>query len=163
MAATYTPIASITLGAATSSVTFSSIPQTYTDLVCVINGKTTADANITVQFNSDTATNYSGTFLYGNGSTATSARQSSVASIGAGGISSASQEQGTNIIQIMNYANTTTNKTLLARANNSAFVQLRVGLYRSTSAITSCTLNADGTTFMTGTTFNLYGILGANA
>jgi hypothetical protein len=163
MAATYTPIASITLGTAASSVTFSSIPQTYTDLVCVINGRTTADAGIVVQFNSDTASNYSMTAVYGNGSTVTSARQSNVSSIGVGGISSASQEQGTNIIQINNYSNTTTNKSLLARANNSTFVQLRVGLYRSTSAITSCTLNADGTTFMTGTTFNLYGILGANA
>jgi hypothetical protein len=158
---TYEPISKQTLGTATATITFSSIPQTYTDLVCVVNGRTTADANIAVQFNSDTATNYSGTFLYGNGSSVTSARQSNVSSIGVGGISSASQEQGTNIIQIMNYANTTTNKTLLARANNSTYVQLRVGLYRSTSAITSCILNADGTTFMTGTTFTLYGIKAA--
>jgi hypothetical protein len=163
MAATYTPIASITLGAATGSVTFSSIPQTYTDLVCVINGRTTADAGIVVQFNSDTASNYSMTAVYGNGSTVTSTRQTNNANIGVGGISSGSQEQGTNIIQIMNYSNTTTNKSLLARANNSTFVQLRVGLWRNTAAITSTTITSDSTTFMTGSTFNLYGILAGNA
>jgi hypothetical protein len=161
MPRTYEPIQTQTIGTATASVTFSSIPQTYTDLVCVINGRTTADANLTLQFNSDTANNYSVVVIYGNGSSALSVRQNNVASIGLGGISSASQEQGTNITHIFNYANTTTNKTILARANNSGFVQLRVGLYRSTSAITSATITSDGTTFMTGTTFTLYGIKAA--
>ena len=59
MAATYTPIASITLGAATSSVTFSSIPQTYTDLIVIFNGRTDGDENTNLQFNSDTTNNYS--------------------------------------------------------------------------------------------------------
>jgi hypothetical protein len=43
MAATYTPIASITLGATATSVTFSSIPSTYTDLILVMNGSSTSD------------------------------------------------------------------------------------------------------------------------
>lgn len=158
MPKTYEPIATQTLGSATGTVTFSSIPQTYTDLVLVVNGKTTADANILIQFNSDTSNNYSGTYLYGNGSTATSARQSNIGSIPIGGISSASQEQGTNIIHIMNYSNATTYKTTLARANNSTFVQLRTGLWRSTAAISTVSVTSDGTTFMINTTFTLYGI-----
>lgn len=163
MAATYTPIASITLGAATSSVTFSSIPQTYTDLIVIFNGRTDGDENTNLQFNSDTTNNYSVTALYGNGSTVTSNRQSNTGSIGLGGISSGSDEQGTVIVQIMNYANTTTNKTVISRANNSTYVQLRVGMRRSTEAVSAMTIRADSTTFLSGTTFNLYGILAGNA
>ena len=163
MAATYTPIASITLGANATSVTFSSIPQTYTDLIVIVNGRTDGDENIRLQFNSDTSNNYSVTALYGNGSTVTSNRQSNTGSIGIGGISSGSDEQGTVVVQIFNYSNTTTNKTVITRANNSTYVQLRTGTRRSTEAISGITLTADATTFLSGATFNLYGILGANA
>jgi hypothetical protein len=163
MAATYTPIASITLGTAASSVTFSSIPQTYTDLVIVINGATDADANLNIYMNGDTSSIYSETNLYGNGSTATSTRTSGSTNIGIGGISSGTDEQGTNILQIFNYSNTTTFKTTIARANNSTYVQVRTGLRRSTDAITSLTIVASGTTFLTGSTFNLYGIQAGNA
>lgn len=162
MAATYTPIASITLGANATSVTFSSIPQTYTDLIVIFNGRTDGDENTNLQFNSDTGNNYSVTALYGNGSTVTSNRQSNVGSIGLGGISSGSDEQGTVIVQIMNYANTTTNKTVISRANNSTYVQLRAGTRRNTEAITAITIKADSTTFLSGATFDLYGILGSN-
>jgi hypothetical protein len=160
MAATYTPIASATLGAAAPSVTFSSIPQTYTDLVLVVNGTTTSDGNVNIIFNSDSSSIYSATVLLGDGSTASSVRSTSLAFIPLGGISTV---QGTNIIQIFNYANATTFKSVIARANSDTFVQMRVGLSRSTTAVTSITLTTAGTNFLTGTTFNLYGILGANA
>ena len=66
MAATYEPIATTTLGSAASSITFNSIPATYTDLRVVLVGTTTATANCWLTFNSDGATNYSDTFLYSN-------------------------------------------------------------------------------------------------
>jgi hypothetical protein len=160
MAATYTPIASITLGAAAPAVTFSSIPQTYTDLVLVVSGTTTIDGNVKIIFNSDSSSIYSSTILLGDGSTAASSRIASNTTLFLGGISTV---QGTNIIQIFNYANTTTFKSVIARANSDTFVQMRVGLSRSTTAVTSITLTTDGTNFLTNTTFNLYGILGANA
>jgi hypothetical protein len=160
MAATYTPIASITLGAAAPSVTFSSIPQTYTDLVLVVSGTTTVDGNVKIIFNSDSSSIYTSTILFGDGSTAASSRIASNTTLFLGGISTV---QGTNIIQIFNYANTTTFKSVIARVNSDAFVQMRVGLSRSTTAVTSITLTTDGTNFLTNTTFNLYGILGANA
>ena len=70
---TYTPIARQTLGSAAASVTFSSIPQGYTDLVLVMNlGAATSDY-VQIVLNSDTAnTLYSGTYLLGNGSSASS-------------------------------------------------------------------------------------------
>jgi TPP-dependent trihydroxycyclohexane-1,2-dione (THcHDO) dehydratase len=161
MPKTYEPIATTTLSAGTATVTFSSIPQTYTDLIVVLNGRTDNDENIRLQFNSDTTNNYSVIALYGNGSTVTSNFQSNVASIGVGGVSSGSDEQGTVIIQIFNYSNTTTNKTVLSRANNSTYVQLRVGMRRSTQAISAITLTADAITFLSGATFTLYGIKAA--
>jgi len=55
---TYTPIASQTLGSAASSVTFSSIPQGYTDLVLVINSVAASSTNnMDMSFNSDTSAN----------------------------------------------------------------------------------------------------------
>jgi hypothetical protein len=167
MAATYTPIASITLGAAAASITFSSIPGTYTDLVMVaqcISTSSGTSSSIGVQFNNDTATNYSRTLLYGDGSTAASTRDSSAIA------SNILYYEGNtnfapNILNIMNYANTTTNKTFIARANFAgSTVRLGVGLWRSTAAITSITILPSGaSSFASGSTFNLYGILGANA
>ena len=166
MAATFTPIASVTLGAAASSVVFSSIPGTYTDLICTMEAKSDSSApDFQLQLNSDTGTNYSSTGLEGNGSTASSARQSTVAQIRLSfGIEASSTNPGIGIIHIMNYANTTTNKTVLARINNASDgTGLTVGLYRSTAAITSVTLKVSSNNFASGSTFNLYGILGANA
>jgi hypothetical protein len=76
---TYEAIATQTLGSAAASVTFSSIPSTYTDLVLVCNFETSSNAiaGVYIQFNGDTSTNYSSTNLIGNGSTAESSRQNS--------------------------------------------------------------------------------------
>lgn len=162
---TYDPIASITLSAATTSVTFSAIPQTYTDLVLVMNGAgLIATQNSQVQFNADTGTNYSYTALYGTGSAAGSARGSSATSAGSCSISNA---QGIIIYHFMNYANTTTNKTFIGRGNQATTtseVDIRVSLWRSTSAITSIKLGQSGSGggFASGYTFNLFGIKAGN-
>ena len=73
MPATYEPIATTTLGSAVNSFTFSSIPNTYTDLVLVVVVPTAASSGtFGLRFNSDTASNYSHTTLSGNGSSAVS-------------------------------------------------------------------------------------------
>lgn len=159
--ATYNPIQTITLNNAISSVTFLNVPQSYTDLICILNGRTNADANIGIQLNNDTANNYSMVAMYADGTTLTSTQNSNTNNIGAGGISSASLEQGSNIVQVYSYTNTNVFKSVITRANNSTFVQARTGLWRSTSAISSITFTADGTTFVSGTTFNLYGVTAA--
>jgi hypothetical protein len=168
MAATYTPIASITLGANATTVTFTSIPSTYTDLVFVINAKNDTTTNSEIRFNSDSGSNYSATALYGNGSSAASTRETSTAqaSIDWNAYITTGDFAYSNVINIMNYSNTTTYKTFLARANSAANgVDLIAGLWRSTAAINSLTiLTTTGTrNFASGSTFNLYGILGANA
>jgi hypothetical protein len=156
---TYDPIASITLGAATASVTFSAIPQTYTDLVIVMFSDQTASSSSQIQFNGDTATNYSLTNISGDGSTGASTRASSAS---APSISTSSANDQISIINIMNYSNTTTNKTSIIRTNDaSASVGVRVILWRSTAAITSIRLFSNTSTFTSNSTFNLYGIKAA--
>ena len=160
MPSTYEPIATTTLGSASSSVTFSSISGAYTDLVLIVNSaRTTGNDSVSLEFNGDTGTNYSRTILYGTGSAAASYREanSSIIEIG---IQDASNS--TNIFNIMNYSNTTTYKTVLARANATTVrVQAGVGLWRSTSAITSIKLATGGSTFISGSTFTLYGVKSA--
>ena len=174
---TYTPIATQTLGSSAASVTFSSIPGTYTDLMLISFAQGQAsggDNRLVLQFNGDTATNYSSTYLIGNGTTASSPRDTNrgqvdnVTQIADSGSSSFSPF----IHQMMNYANTTTYKTILQRGNDagdttSAYRQVgaSVSLWRSTSAITSIVIKGLGgnsaTGFSTGSTFTLYGISAA--
>lgn len=159
---TYTPIATQTLGSAAASVTFSSISGAYTDLVLVANGSTSANAAASIKFNGDTASNYSRTYIYGDGSTAGSGRDAS------GGGSSAkifdfSTSNSTAIINIQNYSNSTTFKTSLSRASQSGVLTAAyVVLWKATpAAITSIDLTTSTGTFSTGTTFTLYGIAAA--
>lgn len=158
--ATYEPIATTTLSSAQSSVTFSSIPGTYTDLVLVGALDMTAALDFWFRVNSDTGTNYSMTRLTGNGTTAASFRVSNESKIYIN-FSTTSGEQNF-IMHFMNYSNTTTYKTILKRFNNAASdLVARVGLWRSTSAITTILVQTDSSTFKAGSTFTLYGIAAA--
>jgi len=159
---TYTPIASQTLSSAAASVTFSGIPQTYTDLVIVANIKgDTGNVGLNYQFNSDTASNYSSTVLAGDGTSASSDRYSNQTSA----FFTSNYGAGTNdwvtvISNIQNYANTTTNKTILTRwSKGTGQLTAAVALWRKTpEAINTIKISALGVNFASGTTFNLYGI-----
>lgn len=166
---THTPIASQTLGSATSSVSFTSIPQGYTDLVVVIGYKaaTTNYPTLRLSFNGS-ATGYSGTQLYGDGATAGSNRTSNAAYISiarAYGVPQTIGNTGTIIIHLQNYSNTTTYKTVLARANASdTGTEADVGLWQNTSAITSFSIDAPTSNdFASGSTFTLHGIAVGNS
>ena len=160
MASTYEAIATQTLSSAAASVTFSSIPGTYTDLILVISNTSSGSlAGVYLsEINGDTGTNYSHTKVYGTGSVAGSDRNTSDTSVNIG---LSNSTQCNNIFHFMNYSNTTTFKTVLARGNSGGTGQTRasVALFRSTSAITSFKLS--GVTFDIGSTFTLYGILKA--
>jgi len=159
---TYDSIQSYTLTSNTSTVTFSSIPQTYTDLILVVAGTITSGGlDLFAKINSDTGSNYSYTQLYGNGTSAASARATtqSIATVGV-----IATTQCNNIIHFMNYSNTTTNKTFISRANRSdAVTAMYCNLWRSTAAITSIELSSGNPagTFTSGSTFSLYGIKAA--
>lgn len=165
MASTYTPIATQTLGSAAASVTFSSISSSYTDLVLVtVAGTTSGAPNTFLQLNGDTATNYSITAIIGNGASATSGAINNSNQFYIDYNAMPDQTLGTtvNICNIMNYANLTTYKTILVRANAAARgVDGIAGLWRSTAAVTSLVVKPASSTFLAGSTFTLYGIAAA--
>ena len=161
---TYTPIATNTLGSATASVTFSSISGSYTDLVLVYDGTAaTTAASLALRFNGDTATNYSYTYLVGNGTTAVSSRSSNNSEMYCSSGNTITTAQNNVIVNILNYSNATTYKTALFRTNNSGVESTdAVGLWRSTSAITSIIVKTQSANnFAIGSTFTLYGIAAA--
>lgn len=166
MAQTYDPIATQTLGSPAASVTFSSIPATYTDLILVIQaaGATTA-IDCRLQFNGDTGANYSYTYLTGNGTAASSARVTGAtyAQIEYNGSPSATLGATTTIAHLLNYSNTTTNKTVLSRSNNATAqgTDLVVGLWRSTVAINSILIIPNLGNWAIGSKFTLFGIKAA--
>ena len=168
MPATYEPIATTTLGSAASSITFSSIPSTYTDLRVVLVTKTTSgNADIYLRFNSDSGSNYSRTILYGTGSVAGSGRNTSQTYLYLTGTAYPNASYAALVeADIFSYAGSTY-KTLLNKVatdkNGAGGVEANVGLWRSTSAITSITLTLEASAqdFPTGTTATLYGIKSA--
>lgn len=167
MASTYTPIATTTLGSATASYTFSSIPSIYTDIVLVADmadSNTGGDQRMLVRVNGDSSTNYSTTIVYGNGSSATATINSNRTFFdNSSGASNSITSGSANIYHFMSYSNTTTYKTVLYRQNNlvnTAGTSALVGLWRSTSAINSITIFCIGN-LVAGSTFTLYGIKAA--
>jgi len=162
---TMTPIFNQTLTASASSITFNSIPQTYTDLVLVAHASSTGSGNdnIGLQFNGDTATNYSWTRMYGNGSVGSS-QNPNQSVLGQATFNVGTSYYSPVFYNIMSYTNTTNYKSVLYKSNSPAdqFTAL-AGMWRSTAAITSLTLNlyASGANFTTGSTFTLYGIKAA--
>ncbi len=162
---TYVAIETKTLTSAVSTVTLgagNTIPQTYTDLVIVFNGSMTTLDNNNIRFNGvSTGSLYSVTRLIGNGSSASSSRASNQNQMQLGEIATS---QSTDVIQIMNYSNSTTFKTVLARSANTAqMLKHNVGLFRSTSPITMIEIfSGGGYNYPVGSTFTLYGIASSN-
>jgi hypothetical protein len=159
---TYSTIATQTLGSTASSVTFSSIPSTYTDLVLITAAPSVGGgiSIATLTFNGDTASNYSFTRLSGDGSSASTDRVSNTGGLQSG-LTYPGQYTQTWIIQ--SYANTSVNKTALNKSPVAqSLIRYGVGLWRSTAAITSVTIaDGTGTGYATGATFTLYGITAA--
>jgi hypothetical protein len=160
---TYVAIATATASGSVATIDFTSIPQTYTDLVLVYNG--TVSANwVWVRPNSDANANYSWTRLLGTGSSLSPGRVTR----GAGAPNDRRLELGiattgeatTNIFTFNNYSNTNTLKTVLCRFNSTgSHMGAMAGLWNSTVAISTITVgNDNAANFSAGSTFNLYGI-----
>ena len=164
---TYTPIATTTLGSSAASYTFSSIPSSYTDLILVAQTIVTSGSSFSdvfLRFNGDTGSNYSNTYLLGlSPSSSVSGRAANVTVADCGYLSANSGNPNTRIIQIMNYSNTTTNKTIISRGAsvNSGQTIAYANLWRNTAAINSVLIYPQSGNYAAGTTLTLYGIAAA--
>lgn len=151
-----------------TSITFSSIPSTYkhlqirfTQITATPNG-----AQIRIQMNSDTGTNYARHKLQGNGTAASATGTASQNYIffGSDGVGSDSTYPVVGILDINDYASSTKNKTIKAMAgidkNGSGDITMYSGVWLNTNAITSLTITSDGANFASGSTIALYGVKG---
>lgn len=159
MPSTYEPIATTTGTGSSGTITFTSIPSTYTDLILVQTGASSVSSQvIEIRFNNDSGSNYSRIYVIGNGTGASSGRDTNNTSVLAGLV-----EANTNtIVHIQNYSNATTYKTCLIRNNViNTFTAAVVGLWRSTAAINRVDILVGSGSWNTTATFTLYGIKAA--
>lgn len=165
---TYVALASYTIPSAVSTYTFTSIPQTYTDLVMVVNGGlSTANQSFRFQVGNgtiDTGNNYSYTYLAGNGSSASSSRASNTSGFNAYHVAGQSDANIKNnvILHFQNYSNTTTYKTVLNRGNSDLETAATVALWRSTAAINTILVGTTSGNIVAGTTITIYGVAAAS-
>lgn len=165
MPATYEPIATTTLSSAASSITFSSISGSYTDLRLVLVGIDSSGAGVRMTYNSDTGTNYSNTQLYGAFSNAYSGRSTGIAYCDLSVLGLYSTPSLIEV-DIFSYAGSTYKTCLTSFSGNTNGtstdgVAKVVNLWRSTSAITRIDLSLSSGSFDTGTSATLYGIKAA--
>lgn len=162
MPATYEPIATSSPSGVTS-VTFSSL-GTYTDIVAIVTGIWAAGgSDISVQFNGDTATNYSTIYATGSGTAASQAQNLNDSYIrGSGSSIGSTTIPGFQKWHIFGYREAVRKVVLVETANDkngSGSVVRACGLWRSTSAITSIKFEATGgVNFANGSMITLYGI-----
>jgi hypothetical protein len=156
-----TPLANTTLASSASSITFSSIVGTYRDLILVVaNYKASTDITAYIRFNSDTGSNYSQTYLVGNGSAAYAGQSSGTKfDIGYFTYASNSDTGYSMIVNVMDYTATDKHKTALIRSNRAGVgSETFATRWASTAAVTAISLTASTGTFSTGTSFALYGV-----
>jgi hypothetical protein len=171
MALTYVNIATQTLNTTTSTVTFSSIPSTYTDLVIRFSARTIGSQarRFDIRYNGDSATNYSNTYIQapdkGNPS-ASSVRVTNRAQMDSFTMETEDSTASTfsnSEFYIPNYLSTNPKPSYIFSVTETSAervdgMAVNAGLYRGTSAISSISISALGTGFVSGSSFYLYGI-----
>ena len=170
MANTYEKIATVTVGVGGSStISFSSIPATYTDLLVKWSARVTDTATdsvqVTLQFNGDTGSNYTRRSLYGDGGAAGSS-SATTTSMRFGWTSTngnTANTFGQGEFYIPNYTSSSQKSVSadgVAESNAAQFIYagLHAGLWTGTSAINSITLLVPSWSFVQYSTATLYGI-----
>lgn len=165
MAATYIPIASTTLTTSAASVTFSSIPQTYTDLVIKISARASSGFAQTIRYTINSSTSsLSQTNLESYAGTVTSEiRTDNQSQILVNGSTSTADTFNNAEIYFPNYTSSTNKPfsvfTIMSNNSTTGHLEVVANLRSSTAAITDIQL-ACGTTssFVSGSSFHLYGI-----
>jgi hypothetical protein len=167
---TYVALRTETIAIATNSVTLDLTGISgYTDLRLVVSAKSTnaSTTQVKLRFNSDSASNYSHTRLYGDGTSASSDRTSATDYYELTYISGIDTLGGYDLTtsDIMNYANSTTYKTTLTRwqdmnrpASAKYLMAVAATWKKTPEPITTITIFTNSGNFAVGSTFSLYGI-----
>jgi hypothetical protein len=163
---TMTLIASNTVGSSgVSSVTFSSIPQTYTNLLVKMSSRNTSTSgsawgNTTVQFNGS-STGYNMRFLYGSGS-GTGSGVDTIINTATNDSSSTASTFANTEFYIPNYTSSNYKSvsidTVTENNATAALADLVAALWSNTAAITSISIASNTGNFAQYSTFYLYGI-----
>jgi hypothetical protein len=167
----YESIATASGTGSASTITFSSIPSTYTHLEIRYIARTTGTytyEDSKFRFNSQTS-GYAFHVLNGDGATASAGASTSTAYIGVGlttGSTGTASAYGVGVVSILDYTNTNKNKTYRILTgedrNGAGHIQLGSGLYSAnTNAISSITIDTVSGNWTTDSKFALYGIKGA--
>ena len=160
-----THIETIELGSSQASITFSSIPQDYTDLLVVgatRSDRSAVDDDCLLSFNSNTS-NFSVVRLFGTGSGSASITTPARFAGYVNGNSATSNTFSSQKIYISNYTSSSAKSYSVdsVTENNAgeSYQDISAGLWNDTSNITSVSFTPEqGTNFLTGSTFSLYGI-----
>ena len=152
MAVTYEPIATTTVsGGSTTTITLSSIPQTYTDLVMVWTNLLGNNTGATFYFNGTTGTGYDYVYTFAQNASVFTGEATNAGSINA--VAGNLHEYNESWTNIFNYTSTSTNKSIISRFAGTGDASgdwstrdvrswYQVGTWRSTSAINSITLTS---------------------
>jgi hypothetical protein len=172
-ATSFESIATVTVGSGgASNVEFTSIPGTYTHLQIRVTSLSDVDtsaggANIHLQCNSDTGSNYAWHELYGTGASASAGAGTSQTYIKTGYTAdNDTYYTGASVIDILDYANTNKYKTVRALAGSDingsgGYILFRSGVWMNTNAITSIKLTNQSGNLKQYSSFALYGIKAA--
>ena len=153
-----TALATVTLQAATPTVAFSGIPDTYRDLVIVSNIDASAFSEFRMRVNGNTGSNYPSVRMQANSGGARASATFNFTFFRLSGSSDMDDDFSfASVIQIMDYSATDKHKTLLVRAKSSYGVEAHAGRWASLTAVTSLEIFPSTGTFQIGSTFSLYG------
>jgi hypothetical protein len=167
----YESIATVTVGSGgAATVDFTSIPSTFQHLqirAISRSGVAAVEDDVYIEINADQGNNYSYHQLLGNGSAASaagSASNSAAYVMRTSGASASSGVFAANVLDFLDYANTSKNKTLRGLSgidnNGSGSIRMRSSVWLSTTAITSLKIVPANNSFSQYTQFALYGIKG---
>jgi hypothetical protein len=162
----YESIATTTVGAGgTTTITFSSIPSTYSHLQIRAISKMPQYESMILRFNGVSSNSYSRHYIQGSGSSASAGGAANLSSVSnllyADG--SAASNYGAFIVDILDYASTNKNKTTRTLwgqdFNGSGYLGFDSGAFYSTNAVSTITLTTSGSaTISEYSSFALYGI-----
>lgn len=156
----WVPIASTRLTSSSSTITFSSIPATFKDLVVVSKIITNSNLNIRWRLNNDTSSIYDRVSFYGGFGASPTPSTTTTTYFGQQGANSANSNIFSSVFSLHDYLNTSKYGMANWQCGNGQYrIEYGAGTWRSTAAVNRIDVYTTGS-YLAGSTFSLYGIEG---